>query len=70
MVPERMWLEHEPQPSPLPAHEPRIPLGQWLVENMPRGTNLELPDRRDSDRPIPFADWDEDEWTDEADGGA
>ena len=32
----------------------RMPMGQWLVENMPRGTNLELPDRRDSAREIPF----------------
>lgn len=34
----------------------RLPLGQWLVENMPRGTNLPIPDRRDSRRPIPFID--------------
>ena len=34
---------------------PRKPLGQWLVENMPRGTNLEVPDRK-SKRPIPFLD--------------
>ena len=32
----------------------RKPLGQWLVENMPRGTNLEIPSRRDPDRAIPF----------------
>ena len=24
--------------------EPAMTLGQWLVENMPRGTNLEIPD--------------------------
>ena len=34
---------------------PRKPLGQWLIENVPRGTNLELPDRS-SNRPIPFID--------------
>ena len=34
---------------------PRKPLGQWLVENMPRGINLEVPDRS-SNRPIPFID--------------
>ena len=34
---------------------PRKPLGQWLVEHMPRGTNLEVPDRT-SRRPIPFID--------------
>ena len=32
---------------------PRKHLGQWLVENTPRGTNLEVPDRR-SNRKIPF----------------
>ena len=42
---------------------PRKPLGQWLVENMPRGTNLEIPERGgDSRREIPFADWDDDDW--------
>ena len=34
---------------------PRKPLGQWLVENVPRGVELELPDRQ-SNRPIPFVD--------------
>ena len=34
--------------------EPRKPLGQWLVENMPRGTNLEIPKDRSSKRAIPF----------------
>ena len=40
--------------------EPRKPLGQWLVENVPRGTNLEVPDRksqrlRDYDYSLPGA---------------
>ena len=26
--------------------KPRKHLGQWLVENVPRGTNLEVPDRK------------------------
>ncbi len=34
---------------------PRKPLGQWLVENMPRGMELEIPDRS-SNRKIPFVD--------------
>ena len=34
---------------------PRKPLGQWLVENMPRGLELEVPSRR-SNRKIPFID--------------
>ena len=57
VVPERVWREHAPPP--------RKPLGQWLIENMPRGTNLEIPDRGgDSHREIPFADWDDDDWGD------
>ena len=30
------------------------PLGQWLVENMPRGVGLELPSRHEPEHPIPF----------------
>ncbi len=30
------------------------PLGQWLVENMPRGVDLELPNHDDPERPVPF----------------
>ena len=33
---------------------PRKPMGQWLVENMPRGANLEIPASRESRREIPF----------------
>ncbi|MCY3819185.1 MAG: hypothetical protein OXH52_07470 [Gammaproteobacteria bacterium] len=36
---------------------PREPLGRWLVENVPRGTNLEAPDRS-SNRPVPLLDED------------
>ena len=36
--------------------EPEMTLGQWLVENMPRGTNLVIPRDRRSDREIPFVD--------------
>ena len=49
VVPERVWQDRAPEP---------MPLGQWLVENVPRGTNLELPDRI-SNRPIPFVDEDD-----------
>lgn len=45
----------EAEPPP-PAKE-RLPLGQWLIENMPRGTNLPVPDRHGPDRPIPFVDY-------------
>ena len=44
------------QPPAQGKSPPRKPLGQWLVENMPRGINLEIPDRQASERPIPFAD--------------
>ena len=35
---------------------PRKPLGQWLVENLPRGTNLAVPDRHEPEREIPFSE--------------
>ena len=57
VVPERVWQEHAP-------HE-RMPLGKWLVENMPLGTHLEIPERGGgSRREIPFVDWDDDDWGD------
>ena len=40
--------------------EPELTLGQWLIENMPRGTNLVVPD----DEPPE----DETPWTDEYNG--
>ena len=46
VVPKRLWQQQSP---------PRKPLGQWLVENMPRGIELEVPSRR-SNRKIPFID--------------
>ena len=49
VVPAEVWEEKRP---------PAKPLGQWLVENVPRGTNLEVPERNSS-RPIPFADEEE-----------
>ena len=33
---------------------PRKPLGQWLVDNIPSGIDLEIPDRRETGRDIPF----------------
>lgn len=44
VVPERLWKKQPPSQS----------LGKWLVENAPRGTNLEIPDRRGKGRKIPF----------------
>ena len=45
VVPERVWQDRAPEP---------MPLGKWLVANTPRGTNLEVPSRRESSREIPF----------------
>ena len=47
VVPERVWKTQVQAP---------IPLGPWLVENTPRGTNLEIPGRPESSRKIPFVD--------------
>ena len=47
VVPERVWQDRAPEP---------MPLGKWLVANTPRGTNLEVPNRRESSRKIPFID--------------
>ena len=32
----------------------RKPLGQWLADNMPRGIELKVPNRREPGREIPF----------------
>lgn len=45
VVPERDWSAHT-------SH--RKPLGQWLIENAPRGVDLEIPDRHEAGREIPF----------------
>ncbi len=50
VVPERLWMRHSP---------PRKRLGQWLVENVPRGVNLWIPRDRGADRRIPFIDYDQ-----------
>ena len=46
VVPASLWEEKS---------QPRKHLGRWLVENTPRGTNLEVPSRS-SNRKIPFID--------------
>lgn len=48
---ESFVIVAERQTAPAP---PRKPMGQWLVENMPRGIDLEIPSRRESGREIPF----------------
>lgn len=34
----------------------RPSIGRWLVTQTPRGDDLELPDRREPSRPMPFSD--------------
>ena len=36
------------------AMRPPTSLGKWLIENTPRGTDLEIPSREGSGREIPF----------------
>jgi len=36
--------------------QPRPPMGQWLVENMPRGADLDAAANRRSGREMPFAE--------------
>ena len=50
VVPEHMWRDRD-QPE-------RIPMGQWIIQNWPRGIELELPDRRDPEREGWFRDMD------------
>ncbi len=45
VVSAEAWYAKSPQ---------RKPLGQWLVENTPRGVDLEVPRDRGSQRKIPF----------------
>ena len=45
VMPERLWEEQK---------RPHKPLGQWLMDKMPRGMELELPNHRESGRETPF----------------
>ena len=54
LVPAEAWYAKEKLPEPSQKRG-RKPMGQWLVENMPRGIELELPSRRERERAIPFA---------------
>ena len=49
VVPAGAWYAKTP---------PRRPMGQWLVDNMPRGIDLELPSRHEPGREVPFRDGD------------
>ena len=41
-------------PADVVQRQEREHMGRWLVDNMPRGLNLELPDRNEPDREISF----------------
>ena len=45
VVPAHVWDRKKPQCKPM---------GRWLVDHMPRGVELEIPDRREPEREIPF----------------
>ena len=45
VVPAADWYAKRP---------PRKPMGQWLVDKMPRGVNLEISAKRKTQRGIPF----------------
>ena len=45
VVPEKLWDS---------LTRPRVPLGQWLVDNLPRGAELPEVDRHDPERASPF----------------
>lgn len=47
VVPAATWYEKAP---------PRQPLGKWLIENAPRGLNLDIPNDRRSAREVPFSE--------------
>lgn len=47
VVPEEVWEKLQPS---------RPALGAWLAANLPPGEPLELPDRQEPPRRIPFAD--------------
>ena len=45
LVPAKLWQSKKP---------PKKPMGQWLIENMPRGIDIEIPERHEPEREIPF----------------
>ena len=53
IVPAERWYAHE-KPRGLSHQQGRIPMGKWLVENMPRGIDLELPSRREPEFDNPW----------------
>ncbi len=60
---KRLPVPTASEPNPRVPDEPSESLGQWLIENMPRLGEIEVPPRRDErERPVPFADWTDKDW--------
>ena len=59
VVSERQWRSREHDLEWRRRVPEEMPMGKWLVENMPRGVELELPDRSDPPRETPFSDWED-----------
>lgn len=47
VLPMDVWMAQSPG---------REPLGQWLVQNAPRGAPIPTPDRKEPTREVPFVD--------------
>lgn len=45
LIPAKLWQDKE---------SPKKPMGQWLLENMSRAGEFEIPHNRESKRKIPF----------------
>lgn len=58
VVPEHQWRERGNDLEWRRRVPEPMPMGKWLVQNMPRGLDFEIPRDRTSDRPVPFADGD------------
>ena len=59
VVPEHQWRERGNDLEWRRRVPEPMPMGKWLVQNMPRGYALELPDRADPPRRVPFSDREE-----------
>lgn len=58
VVPEDVWLNRDESER----EENQIPMGQWLLERMPRGMYSDIPRDEDPEKPLFYADWTEEEW--------
>jgi hypothetical protein len=56
VMPERQWQERTNDLEWRRRVPEPMPMGKWLVENMPRGLDFEIPRDRSSERSIPFVD--------------